>query len=135
MDEMLHQQWLVESPKFETIGDYGLWRNHKCYYIYIYNFWVVLVVCKLWALVCCSSCFDDVQIRFWWWNVVFIFSFVVWWKCICVDTREMEWLTWGKDKRKAMGEGKDLSFTLMWFFYNMGKCWLMGKMLKVFLLK
>lgn len=33
MDEMLHRKWLVESPKFETVGDYGVWKNHKCFSI------------------------------------------------------------------------------------------------------
>jgi hypothetical protein len=60
MDEMLHRKWLVESPKFEMVGDCGVLRSHKCYYIIFLKIWVVLVICSLWALVCCSSCFDDV---------------------------------------------------------------------------
>jgi hypothetical protein len=34
-----------------------------------------------------------------------------------------------------MRESTNLSFTLMCLFYNMGKHWLMGKMLKVFFIK
>jgi hypothetical protein len=43
--------------------------------------------------------------------VVIVFH-VVWWRCIYAVAREMEWLTWWGDKRKAMSEAKDLSLTL-----------------------
>jgi hypothetical protein len=44
--------------------------------------------------------------------VVVIVSPVLWWRCINVVAREMEWLTWWRDKRNATSDTKDLSLTL-----------------------
>ncbi len=89
----------------------SVWRSCKSFSI-VFLFLGCFVVCRLWALVCCFSSFDGVHIRFWWWSMVVIVFHVVWWRCIYAVAREMEWLTWWGDKRKAMSEAKDLSLTL-----------------------
>lgn len=100
MDEMLHIKWLAKSAK--SGDNWWSWKFEEIVIIHLL-FLYCFVVWRLWILVCCSSCFNDAQIKFWWWNMVFL---VVWWRCINVVAREMGRSIGGKDKWEATNEAK-----------------------------
>ncbi len=117
----LHAMLCKKCQKWKQLVIIIVWGNRNSLFI-VFFFWWSFIICRLWASMCCFSCFDDI------WHWLMFLCSLFWW-CATLCYTMLKWCVLWNFKQSYIGGGAmnarvqkgELKFLLMFIILKVGQ--------------